>query len=198
MPTIIGLTGHAGSGKDTAANHLCTRYGFTRLSFAGPLKQVCSIVFGLTELEMSDRVLKERPLDRYPYFTPRQIMQKVGTECFRRNFEGVWLEAFKRRVAGCPLVVVPDVRFPDEAKLIRELDGRIIRIDAVGSPFATQSSGHASERSVDVIVSDDQLLNVFSYPAGLSFLHQQLDQLMSGMGVPRRDSEDELPPSMRF
>lgn len=197
MPIIVGLTGRAGSGKDTAAVHLCTQYSFTRIALADPLRQVCFTVFGLTDLEMSDRVLKERPLDRYPYLTPREIMQQVGTECFRRNFEGVWLEAFRRRVASYPLVVVPDVRFPDEAKMIRDNGGRVIRVNALGSPYRTTSSGHASEAAIDEVAFDHSVLNDFSETNGIRYLTYQLDQIMLGIRVPRRLTEDDLPPSLR-
>ena len=37
-PTILGLAGAAGSGKDTAADYLCTHYGFVRCAFADGLK----------------------------------------------------------------------------------------------------------------------------------------------------------------
>jgi hypothetical protein len=56
---IIAFTGLAGSGKSTAAKHLCTRHGFERVRFAGPLKDMMRAL-GLTEREIEgDR--KESP-----------------------------------------------------------------------------------------------------------------------------------------
>ena len=43
---IIGFCGFAGSGKDTAADYLVNFYNFDRISFAGPLKDTLSAVFG--------------------------------------------------------------------------------------------------------------------------------------------------------
>jgi len=43
---IVGLTGRAGSGKDTVAGRLAER-GYTRRAFADPLKQFCCDVFGI-------------------------------------------------------------------------------------------------------------------------------------------------------
>lgn len=58
MPTLIGFAGRAGSGKDTAASHLCSQYGFTRLALAGPLRQVCSIGDGIRYLaDQLDRIM---------------------------------------------------------------------------------------------------------------------------------------------
>ncbi len=36
---IIGLTGYAQSGKDTVANILVERYGFTRVAFADKIRE---------------------------------------------------------------------------------------------------------------------------------------------------------------
>jgi len=36
---IVGISGKAGSGKDTIANHLVQRYGLTKIAFADPLKR---------------------------------------------------------------------------------------------------------------------------------------------------------------
>ena len=43
---IIGIIGAIGSGKDTIADYLVKNHGFTRLSFAGKVKDVAAIVFG--------------------------------------------------------------------------------------------------------------------------------------------------------
>lgn len=45
---IIGITGVAGSGKDTAADYLVSKYGFTKVSFAAILKNMLSVT-GLPE-----------------------------------------------------------------------------------------------------------------------------------------------------
>jgi len=38
LPRIIGFTGPARSGKDTAAEYVITNFGYKRYSFAMPLK----------------------------------------------------------------------------------------------------------------------------------------------------------------
>lgn len=50
---FIGLTGLAGAGKSTAAQFLAVEHGFTRLSFAGPLKQM-ALDIGFTEAEIGE------------------------------------------------------------------------------------------------------------------------------------------------
>lgn len=43
---LLGLTGKAGSGKDSVGRHLAATAGFELLSFAEPLKRLCSIMYG--------------------------------------------------------------------------------------------------------------------------------------------------------
>jgi hypothetical protein len=42
---IIGVSGQAGSGKDTVANYLCEEYGFTKIALADPIKRFGYHVF---------------------------------------------------------------------------------------------------------------------------------------------------------
>jgi len=45
---IIGICGLQGSGKDTLGSILVEKYGFKKLSYAGILKDIVSILFGLS------------------------------------------------------------------------------------------------------------------------------------------------------
>lgn len=56
---LIGMSGLAGSGKDTCADFLCKAEGFVKLSLAAPLKEMCSKVFGIEAKYFDDRKLKE-------------------------------------------------------------------------------------------------------------------------------------------
>lgn len=44
---ILGLAGNAGSGKDLVADRLVNNHGFTKMSFADPMKRFCRFAFGL-------------------------------------------------------------------------------------------------------------------------------------------------------
>ena len=84
---IIGITGLIGSGKDTAADYLCTVHGFKRMSFAGTLKDAVAAVFGWDRelLEGSTKASREwrEQVDEWwanrlgiPDLTPRYILQQ--------------------------------------------------------------------------------------------------------------------------
>lgn len=157
---IVAFTGKKFSGKDTASRGLPST--FIPLSFADPLREVCRTVFGVTAEQMSDPELKEAPLTTWPYKSPRALMQEVGTDLFRERFPGVWIEAFKRRVAAIKKIVghddvrATDLRFLDEARAVRELGGIIIR---VVKPDLESADPHVSETEMDRIVADATVVN---------------------------------------
>jgi len=153
---IIGFTGKKHSGKTTAVGGLPSK--FISISLADPVREVCKLVFGFTDEELNDQRLKETPVARWPHISPRQAMQTVGTDMFREHFPEVWLQVFKRRLKQLANtdVVVPDVRFLNEAETIRSLGGHIIRITR-GS--LDSSDPHPSEVEMDSIEPDVVLEN---------------------------------------
>ena len=126
--SIVAITGQKGSGKDTLAQFFNDE-GFIQISFAGPIKQICAIAFLLTEEEMEDRELKEKKLDRWPYESPRHLMQIVGTEMFRSFYPDIWVELARQKMKNYPAAVISDLRFLNEEEMIRSENGAVIRIN---------------------------------------------------------------------
>lgn len=179
---IVAFNGNAGAGKDTTANHLVSHYGFVKISFADTLREVCKTVFGLTEAEMSDRRLKEQPLDRWPFQSPRSILQKVGTECFRTYFPGVWIKAFERLIANHERVVAADCRFPDEGDFVHSRGGWVVRIDGKETSADASAQAHASEQQSRLVRVDDHIRN----DRDITHLYAQVDRLMIDYGLHKR------------
>lgn len=147
---IIGLVGFIGSGKGTAGDILAAR-GFRRDSFAAPVKDAAASIFGwnrsLLEGDTNiSRSFREQPDEfwsevlGYP-FTPREALQKIGTESIRNVFSPeVWARSLERRYSAALAAddnvrfVVTDCRFNNEVKLIRELGGRVIEVTRGKTP----------------------------------------------------------------
>jgi len=148
MVQVVGILGFKGSGKDTAGEYLVREHGFVVESFANPLKDLISAVFGwdraLLEGNTTDsRAWRETPdpwweakLDWHNNagsylgrFTPRVAMQYIGTDVLRNHFDtNLWIKSLEYRLQGKDRVVVTDCRFPNECKLIRDNNGLLFRV----------------------------------------------------------------------
>lgn len=173
---IIGITGKKQHGKDTIGKVL-EEMGYTHVSFADPLRECVRVVFGVSYEEMLTTGVKETPLDRYPYESPRRILQRVGTDLFRNAYPDVWIEAFKRTCSGGN-VYVTDVRFLNEAKIIKEMGGLVIRI--VRPAKEDDGDLHPSEMEMEKIEADYTLVNPEG-EEGISLARETLREIVSSI-----------------
>lgn len=161
---IIGLTGLAGSGKDTVAGHLIERYGFEPISFAAPLYAAVGIITGMSYSELSDRDVKEKPI-KWLGRSPREILQSLGTEWGRKMIhENLWVMVAMHRVAEITEdggnVVITDVRFDNEAIAIKLAGGDIWKVDRPGVHTCVgDCAEHESEKGVSEALVDHTVLN---------------------------------------
>jgi hypothetical protein len=150
MPKLFGLTGAAGCGKDTIAQVMIglDEYEFTRVAFADPLKDVMRVL----GIDGNDRSIKELPHDILCGKSPRYAMQTLGTE-WGRDLIGpdIWVRCAKRKIelamASGIDVVVTDVRFDEEADMVRSMGGCIVH---VVRPGIAAVAHHRSEIPVTV------------------------------------------------
>lgn len=153
FPALVGLYAPAPqSGKSTVASMLETE-GYTTLPFAATIKTLVSIL--LTELGIpyaQARDLVHRDKDALiPSLrtTPRHLLRTLGTEWGRDCVHPeLWLKCWQvsylnYRSSGLR-VVVDDVRFVNEADLIRSLGGELWRIDRPLPPERV-GTAHRSE-----------------------------------------------------
>lgn len=157
LPKLIALSGVMGSGKTTVARYLAAEHGYTRTRFAGPFKamlQALLLASGADASLVHDMVdgrLKEVPSDLLQGATPRHAMQTLGTE-WGRDLIGpsLWTDAWRSGaeavIAAGGRVVVDDCRFPNEAALVREMGGRVVRVWNMSLVLsADQHARHSSE-----------------------------------------------------
>lgn len=161
---LIGIAGQARSGKDTAAKYLLNKLGgnWSIASFADPMKAMLNAI----DVDTSDEA-KDLPSNQYGVST-RYMLQTLGTEWGRDGIgSNFWIDVFARSNAG-QCVIVPDVRFENEADLIRK-HGFLIHMEGRGGI----EGGHISEQSLPVKDGDIVITNNGS----LSELYAKLDSI---------------------
>lgn len=176
LPRLIGITGRSGVGKDTLADALVAHFGYSKYSLAQPIKALLNSRFGWTDAEWRDRSFKEtgHPQCGYEwqgsprYFSPRSWAQWLGTEVGRNiGGEDVWVNQMERewkqhtftcgpRNGYQPRMVVPDVRFDNEARRIRQLGGVVILVER---PSAQPVRAHVSESGVSPELINARVVN---------------------------------------
>lgn len=161
MSIVIGITGSAGSGKDTFSNMVAnTDSSFIKVSFAKIVKDVLSSIFvwdrelleGLTD---ESRVWRETVdvfwSDRLNIkdFTPRKAMQMIGTDVMRVHLsDNIWVNALEKTID--PLIkenkniIITDVRFKNEIELIDSLSGTIIEIRGSMPEYYSLALSHST------------------------------------------------------
>lgn len=173
LPRLVALCGSAGSGKSAAADYLVEHYGYWRVKFAGPLKDMLYAI-GLThgEIEGHAKELKSATLCGR---TPRYVMQTLGTE-WGRNLVGadlwvnLWQAKVTRLVAENPeaRIVVDDMRFPNELDAVKQLGGARIMLHRATA--GRRAGDHSSESSLPV----DSDIRIIINDGDLAQLHHSV------------------------
>lgn len=149
-PTIIGLTGYAGSGKTLTADLLAESYGAIKVSFATALKAIANdlpVVDSLVAYWGPEQAKRDHGV-------VREMYQKLGEGVRRVLGEYVWVDHLQSRWSSpegdlwdASLVVIDDVRYPNEAAVCDWV--LHVERDAVG-PL----NGHESEQGVSDLPVD--------------------------------------------
>lgn len=135
--TIIGLMGYAQSGKDTVGKALVERHGFTRLAYADALRNGLYALNPIVETsKLGQPAWRLAPLvDLVGWDQAKQqpevraLLQRYGTEA-GRDIHGpdCWLNVVRNQLRHDLDYVITDVRFPNEADLVHNLEGDLWKI----------------------------------------------------------------------
>lgn len=156
---LIGLAGRAGAGKSLVASMLP---GHRVIGLADPLYAGLSVMLGVDVGDLRDRAFKERAI---PWLgrSPRELLQTLGTDWGRDLVaDDLWVTLARRRIAGLLEqgvgVAVGDVRFANEARMIRELGGEVwlvVRPGAETTPHSHRSENGLPDDLIDRVVVND-------------------------------------------
>lgn len=185
----VGIIGRRRVGKDTAANYLVRNHSYARVGFADPVKEAA--------LAINPYVVSHHPLtggpgrlhhivDDYGWeeakdLVPevRRLLQRIGDEAGRQiHGENTWIrqamaKVTSHRLVGRP-VVIPDVRYPNEAIALREAGFTLVKITRPGVNRDSATDSHASEVETDKMSPDVTLVNSGSVEDLVHLLHTAL------------------------
>ena len=166
---IIGLSGYARSGKDTVAGMLIGLHGYENRAFADGVRE---FLLHLNPILEDGHRLNELIYDYgWEYAKARtevrRLLQELGLGV--RNFfgENTWVDRAMAGVSSSQKVVFTDVRFPNEADMIKSLGGEVWRIQR---PGVAPINNHPSESAMDNWQFDKMIIN----SAGMEGLKQQI------------------------
>lgn len=140
---IIGLTGKAGSGKSVASQLLHDKFHYKRFSFADPIKNLAYEYFGW---------------DGEKGVRGRRLLQVLGTEAGRNYDPDIWVKKLRHMILDYDRdqalfmedtkIIIDDVRFDNEAGLVHELGGKVIRLEGASYYGDHDLGRHPSEIGV--------------------------------------------------
>lgn len=170
MSQLIGIYSPVPhSGKSEVSKILVARLGYVEHPFARPLKEHCThliqVVTGMSE-RSARKYLYTHKNEQIPGMpkgiTGRVLMQKVGTDFGRNMLDRlIWLNAWKREIETYNkmfYVVADDMRFEEEAGIIRSMGGRLWRVTRPGLP-PLETNDHESEGRLEHFDFDAQIVN---------------------------------------
>lgn len=200
---IIGLSGVANSGKDFFAK-MFIKHGYVIISMADPVKRIAQHVYAFTDEQLwGPSHNRNIPDKRYPkkvssyyteYLTPREALQKLGTDWGRGCYVDTWVDLVirnakqilgggygytpqkgifelekgmvKNNVKG---IIIPDVRFKNEFAALKAENAKLFRIQRPGSGLKGEQGQHISEVEQSMI-RDEEFDGVILNDKDKSFL----------------------------
>lgn len=156
---VIGFVGCIGSGKDYNANKWVFEKNYLRISFADPLRLLLSFIFG-----------KEVVYERYSKFkdsslvlglfwrtlSGRVLLQKLGDGIRTIFGNDIFINVMDSKIESLspdiPGVVIPDVRYLNEAEYILHLGGDLFFCNYESDRYDCVSN-HKSEQLAQTLLA---------------------------------------------
>lgn len=200
---LIAVAGKKQHGKNSIGSYLLKELDYRTIAFADPLKFAAMDIWGLTYNQCYGTEAEKETVDPRWGLTPRFILQRFGTEVARAVHPDTWarkcLETIRaaregrtvrlhleedrsiRNVSVNPSTnwVITDCRFLNEAKIVRENRGHVIKV--LRPTLDRRVDDHQSEVEVDKIQPDITIPNDDT----LEVLHGRVDEALRVLGLGR-------------
>ena len=194
LPKIIALCGYKGSGKDTAAEYLVTKYKYNHYKISEKLKEVIKLLFNLDDNDLEKN--KDEINDKWG-IEPRKIMQFIGTDMFQYKLQELfpniektfWIkslftdELINKIENENHRVVISDLRFLHEYDLISNIyvPYSILKVQ---NNNLEKNDNHISENEFNNIPINAVILNNTTKQQ----LYNNIDHIAFSMMVEPKDS----------
>lgn len=167
----IAIIGGMGSGKTTILTELVTYHGYTRMSWADPVKDLARLAYG--HIEKNEYYEIRLPNGTRNRRSGREILQRIGTDALRDQVDqDFWIRCGIRRMHEAEdniRWVNDDTRFPNEVEALRSRGFRIVRLVVPAEERARRLgirleeverlSGHPSEQLITSLSEDVTFYN---------------------------------------
>lgn len=153
MTLVLGLSGKKRSGKNTV---------YFMLKLLNDEDETGKVV----KVSMADalkEIARNLGWDGRKDERGRKVLQFLGTEVGRNIDSEYWTKRAEERIQkaidrGAQVVVIPDIRFPNEVEMVRKFEGKLWRIRRPAVETMQNGDNHASETALDGYKEWDAIL----------------------------------------
>jgi len=163
LPSLIGIAGYARAGKDTAAQALHERWGYTSTGTSDSLVDMAMKIAPESVSEPLRQLGVEQAKNTHPEV--REWLVKLGLACrevFAEGEDFVVMEAIRRAQLAGPTIIT-GLRFVREAELLRQQDPNavVFRVERWGYGAHSDFEREVPDIEVDFVVKNNH--DVFSF-----------------------------------
>ncbi len=187
---VLGLTGYKQSGKSTLARQAKEEFGFKRMGFAHPLKELIWNLWPDFTWENIYGDAKEEVVAAYGK-SFREVAQVVGTDMLRTYDHDVWVRATEQSIgkywaqmgSSARPIVIDDIRFENEAALVHELGGQVWEVVRPDQDDRVDRDTHKSELGILASSVDMAILNAFGLDEYRAMCSRKVKEFVDGQRV---------------
>lgn len=184
--TIVGLLGRAQNGKSTAASYLEHNYGFRRIGFAHPLREMAKLIFGFNDDQVYGT--QKDVIDERWGLEPRHFLKQLGYSGRKCIYGNVWVDACLNAILSSDhdRWCIEDMRHLNEAEAVSSqalrnqiFTGYVLKLVYTHAESEVDPD-HPTEREVDLVPAH-HISRVIEHTESedASDLKRQLDDFLS-------------------
>jgi len=179
---LIGIHGKPHSGKDTAANYLVDKYGFSKFGPSFPIKITAAAMFDVDIECFYNPEIKET-IDPFWGISYREMAQKIGKESSRDVFfEDIWMRHVEKRLNDDNTdnvgIVLADIRYANEAEWVKAHGGKVLFVYRSSENRGyIANSNHPAEQGLNELLADHTINN----NGTVKLLFQNIDWFMNSV-----------------